>query len=86
MILTLETSPLWTKDQRERTKGKERNRNNTTKMNSKYVCLFDQVACYRVKSGEFGHQVNSDTHLQTVEIQMRLLLMSVSSGFHCLFS
>ena len=22
----------------------------------------------RVKSGKFGHQVNSDTHLQTVEI------------------
>ena len=31
---------------------------------------------YRVKSGKFGHQVNSDTHLQTVEIQMRRLLMS----------
>ena len=30
----------------------------------------------RVKSGKFGHQVNSDTHLQTVEIQMRRLLMS----------
>ena len=29
-----------------------------------------------VKSGKFGHQVNSDTHLQTVEIQMRQLLMS----------
>ena len=28
----------------------------------------------RVKSGNFGHQVNSDTHLQTVEIQMRRLL------------
>ena len=24
----------------------------------------------RVKSGKFGHQVNSDTHLQTVYIQM----------------
>ena len=31
---------------------------------------------YRVKSGKFGHQVNSDTRLQTVEIQMRRLLMS----------
>ena len=31
---------------------------------------------YRVKSGKFRHQVNSDTHLQTVEIQMRWLLMS----------
>ena len=30
----------------------------------------------RVKSGKFGHQVNSDTLLQTVEIQMRRLLMS----------
>ena len=30
----------------------------------------------RVKSGNFGHQVNSDIHLQTVDIQMRRLLMS----------
>ena len=30
----------------------------------------------REKSAKFGHQVNSDTHLQTVEIQMRRLLMS----------
>ena len=30
----------------------------------------------RVKSGKFGHLVNSDTHLQTVELQMRRLLMS----------
>ena len=34
------------------------------------------IDSYRVKSVKFGHQVNSDTHLQTVEIQMRLLLMS----------
>ena len=34
----------------------------------------------RVKSGIFVHQVNSDTHLQTVEIQMRRLF-AVSSGF-----
>ena len=33
---------------------------------------------YRVKLGSFGHQVNSDIHLQTVEIQMRY---AVSSGF-----
>ena len=33
----------------------------------------------RVKSGKFGLQVNSDTHLQTAEIQMRRLL--ISSGF-----
>ena len=31
---------------------------------------------YRIKSGKFGHQVNSDAHLQTVEIQLRRLLMS----------
>ena len=30
----------------------------------------------RVKSGKLGHQVNSDTRLQTVEIQMRRLLLS----------
>ena len=35
-----------------------------------------KVACGRVKSGNFGHQVNSDIRLQTVEIQMRRLLMS----------
>ena len=36
----------------------------------------------RVKSGNFGHQVNLDIHLQTVEIQMRrLLIRAVSSGF-----
>ena len=37
------------------------------------------INCYwftRVKSSIFRHQVNSDTHLQTVEIQMRRLLMS----------
>ena len=32
--------------------------------------------CHRVKSSKFGHLVNSDTHLQTVIIQMRRLLMS----------
>ena len=30
----------------------------------------------RVKSGKFRHQVNSDTHLQIVLIQIRRLLMS----------
>ena len=30
----------------------------------------------KVKAGNFGHQVNSDIHLQTMEIQMRRLLMS----------
>ena len=36
---------------------------------------------YRVKSGNFGHQVNSDIHLQTVEIQM-----NPHQDFHCLLS
>ena len=31
---------------------------------------------FRVKSGKFGHQVNLDIRLQTVEIQTRRLLMS----------
>ena len=31
---------------------------------------------FRVKSDRFGHQVNLDTRLQTLEIQMRRLLMS----------
>ena len=31
----------------------------------------------RVKSGNFRHQVNSDIRLQTVEIEMRRLLMQV---------
>ena len=31
---------------------------------------------YRVNSGNFGHQVNSDIRSQTVEIQMRRLIMS----------
>ena len=30
----------------------------------------------RVKSDDFEHQVNSDIRLQTVDIQMRRLLMS----------
>ena len=30
----------------------------------------------RVKLGNFGHQVNSDIHLQTVGIQMRWLFMT----------
>ena len=33
------------------------------------------VGTARVKSGNFGHQVNSDIHLKTVEIQMKRLLM-----------
>ena len=31
---------------------------------------------HRVKLGNFGHRVNSDRHMQTVEILMRRLLMS----------
>ena len=38
--------------------------------------LRNRAEKYRVKSGNFGHQVNSDIHLQTLEIQMRRLLMS----------
>ena len=34
----------------------------------------------RVKSGKFGHQVNSGTHLQIVLIQMRWLLMGPSAS------
>ena len=42
-------------------------------------CVSFSLCCgldCRVKSGYFGHQVNSDIHLQTVEIQTRQLLMS----------
>ena len=41
---------------------------------------------YRVKSGYLGHQVNSDIHLQTVEIQMRRLNEPPHQDFHCLLS
>ena len=37
----------------------------------------------RVKPGNFGHQVNSDIHLQTDEIQMR---RPSHKDFHCLLS
>ena len=37
------------------------------------VCLILHIS-NRVMSGKFRHQVNSDTHLQIVEIQMRWLL------------
>ena len=40
------------------------------------VKRFYNLLTKRVKSGKFGHQVNSDTHLQSVEIQMRQLLVS----------
>ena len=35
-----------------------------------------RISNVRVKSGKFGHQVKSDTRLQTMKIQMRQLLMS----------
>ena len=38
-----------------------------------FICILKSV---RVKSGNFVHQVNSDIHLQTVEIQIGRLLMS----------
>ena len=38
--------------------------------------VLKELICTRVKAGNFGHQVNLDIHLQTVEIQMRWLLMS----------
>ena len=41
-----------------------------------YEEAFALYAIGRVKSGKFGHQVNSDTRLQTVEIQMRRLIRS----------
>ena len=34
-----------------------------------------------VKSGNFGHRIHSDIHLQTVEIQMKWVIEAVSSGF-----
>ena len=41
----------------------------------------------RVKSGNFGHQVNSDIHLQTVKSRVRRLLMSrLIWILHCLLS
>ena len=38
------------------------------------ISYFD--SSIRVKSGNFGHRVNSNIHLQTVELQMRRLLTS----------
>ena len=44
--------------------------------NHKSSCKLRPEMTIRVMSGTFGHQVNSDTHSQTVEIHMRQLLMS----------
>ena len=41
-----------------------------------------EILVLNVKSGDFGHQVNSDIHLQTVEIQMRRLLMSLLTALN----
>ena len=38
----------------------------------------------RVKSGKFGHAVNPDIHLQTVEIQMRLMTSLIRIFTVCL--
>ena len=45
-------------------------------MENKFDGQMDSNNDYRVKLGKFGHQVNSDIHLLTVEIQMKRLLMS----------
>ena len=41
---------------------------------------------YRVKSGYLGHQVNSDIHLQTVQIQMKWRNEPPHQDFPCLLS
>ena len=46
------------------------------KILSMTVLKSHELVPIRVKAGNFGRQVNSDIHLQTVEIQMRRLLMS----------
>ena len=53
----------------------------TTSWRASVTCSLQsfQVVCYpiltiMVKSGNFGHQVNSNLHLQTVETKMRRLL------------
>ena len=48
-------------------------------------CNFNTIAIVRfsrnrVKLGHWGHQVKSDIRLQTVEIQMRRLIMSCLIG------
>ena len=36
--------------------------------------ILGHVSYIRVKSGNFGHQVNSDLRFQTMEIQIRRLI------------
>ena len=48
----------------------------STKISCADPYMYREILAIRVKSGNFGYQVNSDIHLQTVEIQMRRLLIS----------
>ena len=53
-----------------------------------YICWINlHKETIRAKSGYFGHQVNSDIHLQTVDIQMRRLPYGpFHQDFHCLLN
>ena len=42
--------------------------------------ISEKKTCCRVKSGNFGHRVNSDIQLQKVEIQIRRLLFQCLLG------
>ena len=44
--------------------------------NNNNIIRMVKLTTPRVKSGNFGHQVNSDIHLQAVEIQIIRLLIS----------
>ena len=49
----------------------------------------DQCLCnslWKVKSGKFGHQVNSDTHLQTGNPDETAPYEPSHQDFHCLLS
>ena len=48
---------------------------------------FFHLRCYVVKPGNFGHQVNSDVHLQSVENPDETAPYEPShQDFHCLLS
>ena len=49
-------------------------------------CLIHIERHIGVKSGNFGKQVNSDIHLQTVNSQMRRLIKRFHQDFHCLLT
>ena len=53
---------------------------------SHFTSSYDVLVVYRVKSCNFGHQVNWDMHLQTVKILTRRLATNELShqDFHCL--